>query len=755
MERLSYLAKNTFLTSIILSSIFMGACSNRRAQIVGGGDPSSEIVIDLKGRLSGSGSFVANGITIDEHEEVQLSWVVTGSPSHCALHNVSVTPPEEVVADAINEGTFVSPSLEESVRYELTCNKGLNFALASFEVTVNEVVPQLPALTVNLKGRLTNTGAYVEEGMAIYTGQTLDLQYIITGSPTSCTLKNTLVNPHATVAVSTIDADEFRTGAINTAMNLRLRCERGSDIAFKDFAVSASAAPVVQLAVTGGPYYDFGNVTVGQTKDQVFTITNTGNVSIAQITVGAITAPFTVTNISSCSSTLLPGATCTFTARFSPVAAGRPATALRPPPGAAADLLLELSYGFTGSNFLMGFDGTGVAVVAPHGLDGTFGTSGKMQAGNRLNVAAGSLNNAEGIAIQRVGTQDKYLVHGRTLAYVANAPNGYGYTDGMGIARINANGSIDTSFGQSGLAVTPFTLASSAQVMRVRVLSDNKILAIGRIGVMGSGGTWARVLMTKYTADGQPDTTFGSNGVVISDLHNGAIGQDGVVTSDGKIIVIARVMGSGTTGWTAGAHLLRYSANGSLENARLYSLARNGGTYNFPTRVILQADGKILIGGVSQCQTALGYSLAVSRFLADGSIDSGFGNNGVVCIAPSNDNYRGTGIFLRGTDIVIAGGDGTVATLSSAGTVTSVFTAPNTYLLGSAIRSDGKVLLSGNIGGAVAKLFNVDGSVARTYAAAGFSGSVNGAIAEADNKVVVFGGVLNGTAQVFMSRFLP
>jgi uncharacterized delta-60 repeat protein len=137
----------------------------------------------------------------------------------------------------------------------------------------------------------------------------------------------------------------------------------------------------------------------------------------------------------------------------------------------------------------------------------------------------------------------------------------------------------------------------------------------------------AAFALTTTTAHAQPgalDPTFGSGGLVLSDLDTvkGSSIEDVKVQSDGKIVALEH-------GYSNANHLLRYLPDGTPDPS-----FGNGGVAPVPSsisgrRLALQADGKILLGGF-----ATGH-FAVARFLSDGELDQDFdgdsGNaNGVV-----------------------------------------------------------------------------------------------------------------------------
>ncbi len=82
------------------------------------------------------------------------------------------------------------------------------------------------------------------------------------------------------------------------------------------------AAPA-QLTISDSPSYSYGNVTVGQSKDKTFVITNTGQKSATEMTLGAFAGGFSkVTTGTNCTTSLAAGATCNLVVKFAPTAVG-------------------------------------------------------------------------------------------------------------------------------------------------------------------------------------------------------------------------------------------------------------------------------------------------------------------------------------------------------------------------------------------------------------------------------------------------
>lgn len=185
------------------------------------------------------------------------------------------------------------------------------------------------------------------------------------------------------------------------------------------------------------------------------------------------------------------------------------------------------------------------------------------------------------------------------------------------ISRFEADGRPDTSFGVEGNVVEDFGLGGTGYANRIVLLPDGKILA----GGLSDTSAGFRLFVARYLADGTRDTTFGSGGVFFSSVGSSA--ADLKVQSDGKILV------AGING------LIRLNANGSLDAgfgvsgvAPSPEVPVTGGVVVLPFQGVLPlSDGKIL--------TATPYGLTsdttlfLTRFLADGTLDTTFGSSGV------------------------------------------------------------------------------------------------------------------------------
>jgi uncharacterized delta-60 repeat protein len=150
--------------------------------------------------------------------------------------------------------------------------------------------------------------------------------------------------------------------------------------------------------------------------------------------------------------------------------------------------------------------------------------------------------------------------------------------------------------------------------------------------------------VARYNANGSLDTTFGGTGIVVAtQLHAYWIGGNVALQSDGKIVV----------GWVNG--LARYNSDGSLDDGSPTDSTAGdhfgiNGIANLPIAVsslALQSDGKIV---AAQSQAV--------RLLADGTLDSAFGNGGVSVTPPARFNAANDMAIQPDGRIVLAGDAG-------------------------------------------------------------------------------------------------
>ena len=162
------------------------------------------------------------------------------------------------------------------------------------------------------------------------------------------------------------------------------------------------------------------------------------------------------------------------------------------------------------------------AAAAPGDLDPAFGTGGIVL------TPFGSDDYVRDVALQP---------DGKTVAAGAGW-DGAKYR--FALARYNAAGSLDPSFGAAGKVLTG--IGSTALAQAVALQPDGKIVAAGHAY---SGGS-PEFALARYNADGSPDASFDGDGVATTPIGTDAIAWDVVAEPDGGIVVAgqARISGS-------------------------------------------------------------------------------------------------------------------------------------------------------------------------------------------------------------------
>lgn len=351
----------------------------------------------------------------------------------------------------------------------------------------------------------------------------------------------------------------------------------------------------------------------------------------------------------------------------------------------------------------------------------------------------GSGPNDQVLAIVPVA-DGKFLIGGgfRTYNGVAQA----------GIVRINADGTLDNTFNPGGVG-----LGGIGVVQTLTFQADGKILISGANIASYNGNT--SNCIARLNSDGTFDSTFVSGlpfGQFVEDIHQ---------TPSGKIFISGVPLNYGGVPVNKVALL---SSTGTLDSA----FNTNIGTGPDGTGVYgseIQPDGKILIGGDFQNVNGSPRN-AVARLNADGTLDMSF-VPGTNSFGPSS----GAEYFVRQPDskILVAGSFDSVdprgvVRLNTDGSLDTGFAAVTVDQSGYsvAIQSDAKIVLMGlftHINGAdrlgVVRL-NSNGAVDSTFNA-GISrfAQVNSIAIQPDGKTIVAGILLfaRGVARRNIARF--
>jgi uncharacterized delta-60 repeat protein len=161
------------------------------------------------------------------------------------------------------------------------------------------------------------------------------------------------------------------------------------------------------------------------------------------------------------------------------------------------------------------------------------------------------------------------------------------------IARFNSDGSIDPTFGTAGRVLTNFGGSEAAHALVLQ--PDGKIIAAGGETLFTAQ---ANFKLARYNSDGSLDSTFGSGGKVITDFFGNFDQANGLaLQTDGKIL--AAGVATSSSPFNSVFALARYNTNGSLDATFGSSglVATDVGIADGANAVAIQPDGKIIAAG--------------------------------------------------------------------------------------------------------------------------------------------------------------
>lgn len=286
------------------------------------------------------------------------------------------------------------------------------------------------------------------------------------------------------------------------------------------------------------------------------------------------------------------------------------------------------------------------------------------------------------------------------------------------VARILPTGTLDTAFGNAGgkytTAVSSTTDDSINAIIQLKYSGANngKLLATGYIN-SSTSSTSGDFAMFRFLTSGSRDNSYDADGSLTTPIGvNSDIAWDLVEQTDGKVVVVGQTLDDVSGNLDLAA--VRYNSNGSLDTSfdldGKTTLDINNGD-DVPSKMALQADGKILITGTTQVGGAM--DVFVVRYNTDGTLDTSFGNGGkrITSVGPLDDTPASLAVQPDGK-IVIGGtananpsNMGFVLRYDSNGNLDNTFgvggkalvdTPKRDAIKGLAIQADGRYVFAGN-----------------------------------------------------------
>jgi uncharacterized delta-60 repeat protein len=347
-------------------------------------------------------------------------------------------------------------------------------------------------------------------------------------------------------------------------------------------------------------------------------------------------------------------------------------------------------------------------------LDDTFSGDGLVA----LPYEDEQLNEPEGVAVQSDGK-----------VVVVGAAASAGGDREFAVARLTSSGGTDSTFSDDGYQYTGFwtggpSEAGDDSARDVVVQPDGKIVVAGAVTPTDYH---QRFGVARYNGDGSLDSGFSGDGRQVTTVGDGDDDAEGAnavaLAGDGKIMVVGDVYYGGELG------IVRYGTDGTLDGSfsgdgvhrTVLGEAGDGSTAD----VLVAPDGKAVVAGQADSD------LMLARYDAGGALDASLATDGIATVPFSGDE-AGSAILLQPDGKLVALGTndqlGALRYLPD-GTPDTTFSGDGLGLIqsvssvgGAALQLDGRILVSGTIGGGD----EYEGRIARFTASGAPDSSLSG-----------------------------
>lgn len=239
------------------------------------------------------------------------------------------------------------------------------------------------------------------------------------------------------------------------------------------------------------------------------------------------------------------------------------------------------------------------------------------------------------------------------------------------IARLNENGSIDTSFGNNGL------LLQVAEYGSLILQNDSKIVFIGQRAD-------EVYIKTRYTENGILDNTYNNNALQYTPWAGHVNVLFNAVGKDNNTYIYG--ISPSLTSFTAFITLMKLNQNGEFDtNFGVNGVVNEPYYYNnnnylvdtnihYPSLLLDNSNNIFVVNMTSPTGNAANMNQFIKKFKSNGTVDSGFGNNGVVDIDLNYKEFVQSAIVTSDQNIIIFGNHQT----PSKGIITKVLNNMNT-----------------------------------------------------------------------------
>lgn len=276
--------------------------------------------------------------------------------------------------------------------------------------------------------------------------------------------------------------------------------------------------------------------------------------------------------------------------------------------------------------------------------DASFGNGGKLTTN-----FGGTNEHGYALALETLG---KIVVAGISTGTVFSQ---------FALAQYLPDGTLDSTFGVGGEVTTQFgSSPNGAGAHDVAVQADGKIVAAGWAQISLGAMSFA---FARYNTDGSRDTSFGTGGMAAFPVpfDGGGVGEEGdgvhavAIGSFGQIVALGSVFNSTDSRWGWG--LMQLNSDGSNNTGFGGGLVTTdfkgvcNTFYQFGRDLVITGSSVVAVG--SACG-----QFGLVRYLADGSIDSSFGEVTTTFFKGGSAEADGVAIQADGKILAAGGASG-------------------------------------------------------------------------------------------------
>jgi len=246
------------------------------------------------------------------------------------------------------------------------------------------------------------------------------------------------------------------------------------------------------------------------------------------------------------------------------------------------------------------------------------------------------------------------------------------------ILRYNADGSLDTSFGDPNSSNPPLRLGYTITTLSTAsdTINGLTLQPDGKIVVCGSAnGLGGESVVMRYTSEGTLDATFGNGGIVTLNFGKrvAAPNTEVAVQADGKIVIggssdgrfaVVRLLPNGSVDLSFGSNGIVFANASGVKTGLSYGISL--ALQRVPA---VTGEERIILGGHSKSSSQAIQKWALMRFKPNGVVDTGFGGGGIVKTDFSGFDDGVHKVIIDSNNRIIAAGNTASANFNCGGYV--------------------------------------------------------------------------------------